>query len=322
MTTNDNRHAPALSAAVADGAIGGTTDGDRPRWHDSTAPGGAQGTTAGYGGRTGAAVPAGQGSAVPAGLSASSPAAGGCADPWPSWARADLLRAVGIAESFGTGAGLAAELHRSWFTPVIDDAVRIHRGWAPLGGTYRHAHAGGGSPISVDGVCIVDRHDVIGRDGWWRTWGEAWQPTRSRAGSVRLMLTPRIELVAEFVTAVTAAMLDTDLPWLLACSTDPRRLRRAGAAVLHLPAAENITFDLVARLLPTLRPGSPALCEPIAPGMAVSEDPGFGLSFGRHRCAIVADALADRDGGPLAAVAAAFVANGLDPRAPHRSPRS
>ena len=278
-------------------------------------------------------VPFGQGSAA---LDAvSTDVRGGAADPWttvdpplgarwPAWARTQLLAAAEVAARFdggSTGPGLAAELHRSWFAPRVLPAEQTIRAHGALGGVYRHAHAGSGAPIDVNGIAIVDRHDVIGRDGWWRTWGDDWTPTTGRAGAARVLLSPRPELIADFVTDVTAELLGRSIPWLLACTTDPRRLRRAGAAVLHVPHLDALDDDLLARLRPTLSDVTPALCLPVAPGMATCEDPGLGMSFGMHRSRIVALGLA-RPGAkddPLAAVAHAFDAHGLDPAAPHRS---
>ena len=195
------------------------------------------------------------------------------------------------------------------------------RALSALGGVYRQAHAGSGAPITVNGIAIVDRQDVIGRDGWWRTWGDDWSPTTGRAGSTRVVLSPRPDAVAGFVTDVTAELLARSVPWMLACTTDPRRLRRAGAAVLYLPDADALDCDLLARLRPTLRDVTSPLCLPVAPGVAICEDPGLGMSFGMHRSRIVALGLS-RPGAlddPLTAVALAFQAQGLDPATPHRA---
>src|SRR5581483_10837719 len=107
----------------------------------------------------------------------------------------------------------------------------------PLAGVYRAAHAGsrmrrdGG-----DGTYVLDRQDVVRRDGWWRTWGPAWMPTRSREQTARILLSPCGDRLAEFVNLVTTSLRDTDVPWLLACATDPRRIRRMSAAVLYVPS--------------------------------------------------------------------------------------
>lgn len=69
----------------------------------------------------------------------------------------------------------------------------------------------------------------------------------------------------------------------------------------------------------------PRFARALASGVALAEEPGGGgdgrpRSFGQHRSALVADgllvALADRDPRPHAAIAARFVAEGIDPRRP------
>lgn len=295
MTIGHRSASPAV-ASRATAPVGGLSSGDR-----TGRPGGERGD-----------------GAVTAPASGPAPSDG----VWAPWARPQLLAAVAIAAELPAGrrgAGLAAELHRSWYAQPVTTAVELDRRWGPLGGLYRRAHAG--APTRVDGISVVDRHDVLGRDGWWRTWGERWLPTRSRAGSVRLLLSPRPESLPLFTTTLTAALLDLDVPWLLSCATDVRRLRRAGAAQLHVPAGWTPADGLVARLEPLLMPVAPPLARPLGAGIAVVEDPDTGPTFGVHRCRVVAQGLRHPGGDPLAAVADAFAGHGLDPAAPHRTPR-
>jgi len=340
MDAQHHLPAPSVASAAVTALLGGQGSDEAPRWHEATAGGGPSGGTGAVTSRSDASrplVPFGRGSAA---LDAvSTDVRGGAADPstttlitettspgdrWPPWARAQLLAAAEIARRFedgGTGRALAAELHRTWFLPCVDSADLPVRALSALGGVYRQAHAGSGAPITVDGIAIVDRQDVIGRDGWWRTWGDAWSPTTGRAGSTRVVLSPRPDAVAGFVTDVTAELLARSVPWMLACTTDPRRLRRAGAAMLYLPDADGLDGDLLTRLRPTLRDVTSPLCLPVAPGVAICQDPGLGMSFGMHRSRIVAHGLS-RPGAlddPLTAVALAFQAQGLDPATPHRA---
>jgi HopA1 effector protein family len=347
MDAEHRMPAPSVASAAVTALLGGQGSDEAPRWHETTAGGGPAGGAGSLASRSDASrslVPLDQGSAAldvvsndvrggaadpwptdsspgsqPASTSASKPA-----DAWPEWARPQLLAAAQVAGRLAggsTGSGLAAELHRSWFLPRLDSAAPLTSARGPLGGVYRHAHAGSGAPINVNGIAIVDRQDVIGRDGWWRTWGDDWTPRTGRAGSVRVLLSPRPDAVAEFVSDLTAELLGRSMPWMLACTTDPRRLRRAGAAVLYVPDAESLDEDLLSRVRPTLRAVTSPLCLPVAPGVAVCEDPGLGMSFGMHRSHVVALGLG-RPGAlddPLAAIAAAFEAHGLDLARPHRS---
>jgi hypothetical protein len=164
------------------------------------------------------------------------------------------------------------------------------------------------------------RHDVIGRDGWWRTWGEQWTPPRRRTGSVRLLISPLPGRGTTVVRTLTEALLDARHSWLLACATDPRRARRAGSMVLDLPSIDVLGPRLLGRLEPLLRHTAPPLCLPVVPGLAVAEFPDNGMSFGEHRCHLIALALRHPSSHlrPLRAIAAVFAAHGIDPAQPHR----
>jgi hypothetical protein len=248
------------------------------------------------------------------------------ADPWPAWARPQLLQAAALTERVcaqGSELPLATELYRGWYRPAVGRSVQFGQRWRPLVGTYRAAHAGSGSRILADGIALVDRHDAVGRDGWWRTWGDAWAPPVSRRQSVRVLFSPRPSALAEFVGALTAALLDASEPWLLACTTDSRRLACTGSAVLCIPDAAAIPETLLDTLRPLLRPSAPPLCLPLIPGAAVAEHREAGMNFGAHRCHLVALGLQSFAGrrAPLDAVATVFAAHGIDPAEPYRAAR-
>jgi hypothetical protein len=173
----------------------------------------------------------------------------------------------------------------------------------------------------VDGFSVVDRHDVVGPDGWWRTWGDDWSPAQARTHTVRLLFSPRLDAAGEFVCAMTAALLELRVPWLLACSTDVRRARRAGAAVLTVPDLADVPADLLARVAPMLRAVSPALCRPIAAGIALIEQPPSVGRIGEYRCYLIASALrrTGQRGSKLAVIADVFRAHGIDPAAPWKT---
>jgi hypothetical protein len=244
--------------------------------------------------------------------------------PWPTWAIPQLRHAVELAgrtAARGERVALAPELYRIWFNPIVGRAIELGRPWVPLAGLYRGAHAGSSSRVLLDGVATVDRHDVIGRDGWWRTWGDVWRPAKSRHESVRIVMTPRPDALAEFVAAITAALFDEPVPWLLACATDIRRLRRSGGAVLHLPDSSALTAEMIRAAAPHVRSVTPPLCLPVAPGMGLADNPDNGMSFGEHRCHLIALALRNCGGrqAPLRAIADVFQSHGIDPARPYLS---
>ncbi len=244
--------------------------------------------------------------------------------PWPAWAVPQLRHAVRLAGrtvARNARTAVAPELYRSWFNPMVGPAVEPARPQVPLAGLYRRAHAGSCSRVLLDGVATVDRRDVIARDGWWRTWGYGWRPAESRRESIRIVMTPRPDALAQLITAITAVLLDEPAPWLLACATDSRRLRRGGGAVLHLPHCSPLTAELVRAVAPHLRPVTPPLCLPVGFGLGLADDPDNGMSFGESRCHLIALALRGRRAreAPLRAIADVFRSHGIDPARPYLS---
>lgn len=235
-------------------------------------------------------------------------------DRWPGWARPQLRAAVELAASTAPGRTLAAELYDRWFSgAVAAEPARL----APLTGCYREAHAVR-TVTEVDGIEVLDRHDRIGADGWWRTWNTLWQP---RHADARVLLSPRADRVADVVAVLTERL--RFVPYVLACPTVPMHLARSGAVVLHLSRLSALTPDLVAELGALMRADTPPLCLPLRPGIAVAQYPDNGMTFGEHRCHLLALALAAGSDAPasssLDAIAEVFAAHGIDPSAPYRS---
>ena len=124
----------------------------------------------------------------------------------------------------------------------------------------------------------------------------------------------------DFVRAATRTLLDIEEPWLLACPTLPSRLRHSGSVVLYLPEDAQLHNALVAAVEEYLRADTPPLCLPLRAGVALAEHPGNGMTFGEHRCHLVALAIerAEPSTDPLRAIADMFAAHGISPAEPHR----
>ncbi len=91
--------------------------------------------------------------------------------------------------------------------------------------------------------------------------------------------------------------------------------------MLDLPGLDAIPDGLADDLEPLLRPVVSPLCLPIAAGIGVAQYPDNGMTFGEHRCHLIALALRRRvsDSDPLRAIAAVFTAHGINPSTPYRS---
>ncbi|HEV7203601.1 MAG TPA: T3SS effector HopA1 family protein [Jatrophihabitans sp.] len=270
--------------------------------------------------RTVAWAVAGDAALVPIGNQGSVATQDSVADPWPGWARGQLLAAVDVAAAVPAGVGAARTLYDEWFNPPIEGG-ETRRSRRPLAGLFRAAHAGSSSRRASGELVVLDRHDVVGVNGWWRTWGESWTPPRTRPGSIRVMLSPAVDRLPEFVNLVTGALLASTTSWSLGCATDPRRVGRCGAAVLDLPGLDALPAGLLEQLAPVLTPVAPPLGLPLAPGVAAAGYPDNGMTFGEHRCHLIALALRQANGGddPLAAIAGVFAAHGIDAARPHLS---
>lgn len=233
-------------------------------------------------------------------------------DRWPAWARSQLLDAVALASAVPSGRLLARDLYERWFSGGVASALPAR----PLVGEYRRAHAAVAASV-VDGVAVLDRQDKIGRDGWWRTWNTTWRPQHD---DPRVLLSPHTDAAGALVGMLTRAL--RDVPYLLAGPTDAARLARSGAIVVYLPRRAALRPALADVLGPLLRNDTPPLCLPVAPGVALAQYPDNGMTFGEHRCHLVAMALGRADRGEaLTAIADEFSANGVDPSAPHRTAR-
>lgn len=238
-------------------------------------------------------------------------------DRWPDWARPQLLGAVdlaaGLAADHSAAAApartLATELYDRWFSGAVACEPGPGR---PLVGAYRAAHADVCTRF-VDGLHVLTRQDGIGADGWWRTWNTAWRPRR---GDTRVLLSPRAAAVPEVVHVLTTRL--RQVPYLLTCPGDPARLARSGAVVLYLARLRELTPQLTAELAEALRPDTPPLCLPLAPGLAVAQYPDNGMTFGEHRCHLLALALRGRRPS-LSDIADVFAAHGVDPSRPYRN---
>lgn len=210
---------------------------------------------------------------------------------FPDWAARELVRAVAIARATPHPAGLTTSLHRRWFVQPLEAAA-----------------------ARVD--LPHDRRGLMAADGWWRTWSRVGAP-RQR-DTVRLLLSPRPDRAGAVVRTVIAALDGSELAWALACATSRSRLGCSGAVALDLPAAAPLPASVFADLAPALAPVVPPLCLPVARGVGLASRPR-GMSFGAHRCRLVALGLHrdDAHDDPAAAIAATFAAHGVDPQAPH-----
>lgn len=173
-----------------------------------------------------------------------------------------------------------------------------------------------GDEVRVTGCC-----DLVGPDGWWRTWSPPPAWTSTPPGVVRLYWSLGLVGLPGLVSALTDELADEEDPWLLKCAVDPDVHCRADATVAYLTAGAvrrraASMAEIAAGLGSSAGPNAPPLTLRVAPGLAAAVDPGEGESFGEHRCRLVAEALAGRRGPALDAVVDRLAADGVTPARP------
>lgn len=108
----------------------------------------------------------------------------------------------------------------------------------------------------------------------------------------------RPDAAARCVALVTRRLNAARLPFRLKVLDDPANFGRCDTAVLSLQRRQRTEgLDHVSALHDALRADlgaeTPALTLRLGPGLSFAEDPGDGVSFGAHRCGLIAGALVD-----------------------------
>jgi hypothetical protein len=101
---------------------------------------------------------------------------------------------------------------------------------------------------------------------------------------------------AEWLEEITSEMRDRSISYSCKVLADPAAYNRCDSAVLYLGRedyllAVPVLQKLHQKVREGLRPETPVFTCPIAPGLAVAEQPDTNLSFGQHRCQLLAEGL-------------------------------
>ena len=154
------------------------------------------------------------------------------------------------------------------------------------------------------------------------------------AGRLRLYLNLDPSGAETAMGSLTGLLNKGRVPFELKALADPADFARRDAVVLYFaPADSAAVLDRLEECLPEfegrLAAGVPAFTLPLRPGVGLAEDPGGGVSFGQHRCGLVAEGLVaaaergeTRPEERLAAVEAAFTSAGVDLSHPWQRARS
>src|SRR5262249_5881006 len=137
-----------------------------------------------------------------------------------------------------------------------------------------------------------------------------------------------------FMAAVVPLLNADQVRFRVKVLADPARYLRADAGVLYTRKRDRAQIAAIitvvhGELATRLRVPVPLFTRRLADGLGFAEDPGSVLSFGEHRCRLVAAAIVHsftRNENSLearaATLASLFTHAGLDPQRPHLGPGS
>ena len=134
--------------------------------------------------------------------------------------------------------------------------------------------------------------------GFYIAIGDSEEDDQRDAGEplVRLYWHLTAGAATDYMAATTANLNAAGVPFRTKVLNDPAFYQRADVAVIyfihrHFGRARDALAAIYETIKGGLRPEVPLFTKRLAPGLGLAEDPGNGLSFGQHRCRLVARAL-------------------------------
>lgn len=170
--------------------------------------------------------------------------------------------------------------------------------------------------------------------GFYFAFGEAQAGEPDGFSLARLYWNVRAEGAVPLIRAVTRGLNRFQVPFRVKCLTNSAFYTRNDAAVLYVDKrfyriTARVLAGVYAEVSRHLRPDAPLFTKPLAPGLALAEEPYTGESFGMQRCRILAEGLLSaharnlrEDSARLEEVERHFNAYGLTLEAPYLNPRS
>jgi hypothetical protein len=213
-----------------------------------------------------------------------------------------------------------------WIVVATDVEGNCHAGkgeqrrWAERG-RYAGSDRAGLPPMPGDRISMPDY--LSWRDTATGQW--AAQSAEPPEGPiVRVYVNVGPDAIGHAVHRIVEWLVDEDVRFRMKCPGSASAFARVDALVLYFaesdwPGLEPGVLGWAEEIEQLVRPGHPALTLPLAPGLGFAQDPGDGRSFGQHRCALLADALAalpERSGDLAEALAQAIEAAGIELSAP------
>jgi hypothetical protein len=170
--------------------------------------------------------------------------------------------------------------------------------------------------------------------GFYFAVSDATMPDHGEEPVVRLYWNLTASTAVWFVAEATGALNRAAIPFRLKVLRDRAHYYRCDSGVVYVPKSAllsclGVMSGLRSRQSGELRHATPALTKPLAPGLALAEDPNNGDSFGMSRCRVIAEGIVEGFDRPAATVddrfhvlVARLDANGIDVDRPYLNPRS
>jgi hypothetical protein len=230
--------------------------------------------------------------------------------------------------------GGQAHLSRGWKVLIALNggevcAQKAHRVrvWRP--GQYLFdgapARAAKGASVHV----LLRKNSLTLQSGFYHAFGSFVADEQSEGRAMRFYLNARHAGAAEVARLVCGTFDARGVPFQFKCLSGASDYVRRDSAVLYMGKRyARVAVDLLGQLYPHLRgylrAETPMLAKPLAPGLALAEDPDADDSFGTHRTRAIAEGLYDAfrhdrhtEAERLAAVLRAFEAQNISTEKPH-----
>ena len=115
---------------------------------------------------------------------------------------------------------------------------------------------------------------------------------------LRFYFNVKVYAVVDLLKFLSQRLNHYKVPYHFKALADPASYDRSDAAVLYVASCHyqivvSLLSELPMKLGTGLREAVPMLTKAWAPGIGVAQDPGYGASFGMHRCRLIAAALFD-----------------------------
>ena len=212
--------------------------------------------------------------------------------------RRALARTEFVGELSAANAGTGSS-DRGWWVHAVDgDLIVVERQglrlWLDLD---QLCETGGNEPEPGSLVSIRLPKELLKRSpGFYLSLGNEGLAPRRTDPLVRLYWNVVADAAPRLVASMTVQLNRAHIPFRLKVIDDPDGYSRCDAAVLYVPkrcyaAVVDVATDVSRGLRASLLAGTPAFTKPLAPGVALAEDPGTGDSFGMHRCRLFAEGI-------------------------------